>query len=102
MFHRLKRQWRDLRDASPGNRFQAQFERSQRANAHKSRFRRCVPVLAGAVLLIAGVILCFIPGPGLPLIFLGAGMLAERFRAVARAMDWLEVKLRKMKKRWVA
>jgi hypothetical protein len=48
------------------------------------------------LLLLVGIVLCFIPGPGLPLVLAGAAMLANRSRAVARTMDWIEVKLRKV------
>ena len=37
---------------------------------------------------------CFIPGPGLPFVLIGAGLLADVSRPVARAMDWLEVRIR--------
>lgn len=104
MVSKLKRQWRELRKGSPGNRFRAQFERSKRARTGKSFFRRWSVILVAAVLLIIGGILCFIPGPGIPFIILGVGLLAEQFRAVASALDRLEVKVRKMmgrgKARW--
>jgi hypothetical protein len=50
---------------------------------------------AGIVLVVGGVVLCFIPGPGLPLIVVGAGLLGDEWRPVARAMDWLELRARK-------
>jgi hypothetical protein len=48
------------------------------------------------VLLLAGVILCFIPGPGLPLLFVGAGLLAQESRMFARWMDRTELLIRKL------
>jgi len=48
------------------------------------------------VLVAAGVVLCFIPGPGIPLIVIGAGLLADESRALARALDGLEVRARKV------
>ena len=48
--------------------------------------------------------LCFIPGPGLPLIVIGAGLLADQARPIAWAMDWLEIRVRKIsawaRRRW--
>jgi hypothetical protein len=38
----------------------------------------------------------------LPFIIVGLGMLAQRFRPLAWSLDWLEVKLRKMKKQGTA
>jgi hypothetical protein len=102
MFSSLKRQWRELLNERPGHRFRAQFERRKRAKCGKSCLRRCFTVCAAVVLLIIGVALCLIPGPGIPFIILGAGLLAQRSRAVASALDWLEIKLRKMTKRAMA
>jgi Putative transmembrane protein (PGPGW). len=51
------------------------------------------------VLLIVGIILCFIPGPGIPFVIIGAGLLAEQFRGVASALDWCELKLRRTARR---
>jgi hypothetical protein len=48
------------------------------------------------VLLAAGLVLCVIPGPGLPLVIIGAGLLADVSRPVARALDGLEVRIRKL------
>jgi len=50
----------------------------------------------GVVLILAGIILCFIPGPGLPLLIIGAALLAERSRVISRGLDWIEVKIRKV------
>ena len=102
MFGSLKRHWRALRSGHPGNRFLAQYERSRRSHADESWWRRYLPSLAGAVMLAAGIFFLFIPGPGLPLIFLGAGLVAQRFRAAALALDWLEVKIRKVKSKAMA
>jgi hypothetical protein len=49
------------------------------------------------------VLLCFIPGPGIPLIVIGAGLLADESRTIAHALDGLEIRLRKVivrGKRW--
>jgi hypothetical protein len=102
MLSGLKRQWHELRNGKPGSRFRAQYERSQRAKAGKSFLRHWAILFVAAVSLIVGFILCFIPGPGIPFLIVGAGLLAEQFRAVAVALDWLEVKLRKMKRRGTA
>jgi Putative transmembrane protein (PGPGW) len=96
MFSRFKRQWRELRSGRPGQRFRAQFERRKKARVGKSFFRRWVTLVVAATLLIIGFILCFIPGPGIPFLVIGVGLLAEEFRSVASALDWSELKLRKL------
>jgi hypothetical protein len=96
MFSSLKRQWLELRNGRPGHRFRAQFERRKRATADKSWLRRSLPILAASILLLVGVALCLVPGPGVPLIVVGASVLAEQSRPVALLLDWLELKLRKV------
>ena len=39
-----------------------------------------------------GVVLLFIPGPGLPLIAIGGALLARNSQWVAKTLDWSEVK----------
>lgn len=66
--------------------------------------RRLVWLGVGIVLVLAGLVLCVIPGPGLPLIFVGGAFLAAESLAAARILDWLEVKVTVvwnwLKKRW--
>src|SRR5688572_17929031 len=52
------------------------------------------PFLAVALVAL-GLVLCVIPGPGVPIILIGAGLLADQWRGLARVMDWLEVQLRR-------
>jgi len=52
--------------------------------------------VAGIIVFAGGVVLCFIPGPGVPLIVIGAGLLADESRRIARAMDWMEIRARKV------
>lgn len=94
MLGRLKKEWCDFRRGRPGHRFQERFERNQQSRATRSRFTRYLKPILGIVLLAAGVVFCVIPGPGLPFVLIGAGLLADVSRPVARAMDWLEVRIR--------
>ena len=48
---------------------------------------------------MAGVFFCILPGPGLPLLLIGAMLLAERSRVMARGLDRSEVKMRKIIRR---
>jgi putative transmembrane protein PGPGW len=90
----LKEQWCKLRRGHPGHRFQERFERNRRVRSGRSGLTRFLKPAAGIVLVVAGVAFCFIPGPGVPLLLVGAGLLADVSRPVARAMDWLEVRVR--------
>lgn len=51
---------------------------------------------AGAVLLAGGIVLLFIPGPGLLLIAFGAALIARQSLWLAKRLDRLELVLRKL------
>jgi hypothetical protein len=95
VFAGFRRNWRELKKARPGERFQQRYQRNRGQSGNKP-FWRILQVIAGVLLALAGIIFCFIPGPGLPLIFMGAGLLANHSLLIARAMDWLELKIRRI------
>jgi uncharacterized protein (TIGR02611 family) len=90
----LRHAWHDLGKAPPGRRFQQRFQR--RRSAPRSALRKAVVLAAGVLVVIAGVIALPLPGPGLAIMALGALLIAEESRAAARALDWLELKLRRL------
>jgi len=92
----LRQRWREFKRARPGHRFQERYERNQQARSGRSSWTLYLKPVAGIVLLVAGVVFCLIPGPGLPLLLVGAGLLAGVSRRVALALDWLEVRIRKV------
>jgi hypothetical protein len=46
--------------------------------------------------VLAGLVLLPLPGPGLLVITAGVLLMAEESHAAARALDWLEVKARRL------
>jgi chromate transport protein ChrA len=52
-------------------------------------FRRIGVTIAGLALILVGIVLLVLPGPGLLLIAAGLGVLATEFPAVRRFVDWL-------------
>jgi len=94
MLRSLKRHWRELKKGRPGHRFQDRYEEKKETSRDRPLIRQSLQPVAGAILLAAGIVFCVIPGPGLPLVFLGAAVLAERCLTLARLLDWIEVKLR--------
>jgi hypothetical protein len=92
----LKQQWQAFRRARPGNRFEGRYERHQKVRNSHPWWMRVLKPLVALVLVVVGVVLCVIPGPGVPLIIVGAGLLGDEWRPLARALDWLEVRLRKI------
>jgi uncharacterized protein (TIGR02611 family) len=59
----------------------------QERHRQRNRIVRIAFAIAGFVVLLAGVIMLVTPGPGIPVIILGLGMLALEF---AWAERWLE------------
>ena len=51
--------------------------------------RRIGVAIAGLVLILVGIVLLVLPGPGLLLIAAGLGLLATEFPFVRRFVDWL-------------
>ena len=94
MLENLKQQWCDLKKGRPGHRFQNRYERNKRERADESALRRWIQPVAGVVLLAAGIFFCIFPGPGLPLLLVGAMLVAERSRLMAHGLDWSELKVR--------
>ncbi|HUP95255.1 MAG TPA: PGPGW domain-containing protein [Burkholderiales bacterium] len=92
-FGRLKRQWRDLAAARPGNRFQQRYARRQQAR--RSRFSGPLTITAGVLIALCGLVLLPAPGPGMIVVLIGASLIAEESRAAARALDWSEVHARR-------
>src|SRR5688500_10170244 len=96
MLGRLKREWREFRSGRPGHRFQNRYEQNRKTRSSQPWFVRFLKPAAAIVLIAGGVLFCVIPGPGLPLIVIGAGLLADETRPIARAMDRLEICARKI------
>lgn len=92
----LKRQFHQLQRGRPGRRFQARYESAKKSRHGHNTTGRIVRLVLGFAALAVGLILMVIPGPGLPFVFIGGGLLATESLWVARAMDWLEVHFRKI------
>jgi hypothetical protein len=96
----LKAEWNQLRADPPGERFHNHYERARKT----SRARRLVQLVLGIVLIAAGVVLCFIPGPGLLVMVFGFALISSQSRSIARMLDRIETALRRfgrrLKRRW--
>ncbi len=91
-FNRIRRSWRLLAGGKPGDRFE-RFYRSQQEG--RTPARKVLSILIGFAIAAAGIVLLPAPGPGMLVVALGLGLLAREFLAVARALDWLEPRLRR-------
>src|ERR1043166_7912512 len=79
----FKRHLCDLQNGRPGHRFQDRYKRNCRARGRRSWLGQFFQPLIGMVLVAAGIVFCFIPGPGVPLGLVGATLLAERSPTLA-------------------
>jgi hypothetical protein len=93
MFQSLKKSWRELAEGKPGKRFQSRYEKKKDSGRNGGRTLKLV---AAVLLIIVGVVLLVIPGPGTVFIALGAALLAEESATVARGLDWTEVRIRRL------
>jgi hypothetical protein len=85
-----KREWKRFRNDTPGERFVQQRDRMRR----KPPAIRWLGTILGGLLVAAGVVLLIVPGPGIPLIAIGAALVATQSRSLARGLDWVELRLR--------
>lgn len=84
------------------HRFKARYE--ARRLKKRNGFVRVLSVVGGIALVIAGAILMVIPGPGIPVLLVGGGLLAREFKWAATALDWLVERATKivtwLKRQW--
>ena len=91
----LKETWHEFKADAPGERFRNHRQRMKL----KSRSFIFTVIAIGAVVLAAGIVFLFIPGPGTPLVLFGFALIAGQSRAVARAFDRGEPWLRRVGRR---
>jgi putative transmembrane protein PGPGW len=82
---------RELLEATPGRRFTERYRQRRHAGA---AWRKPLSMIAGAMLILLGVLLTLTPGPGIVVLFFGAALIATESERAARALDQLELRLR--------
>jgi len=97
-----KHEWKLFREDRPGERFSNHRQRMR----DRPRGHSVIAVGAGAMLVVTGSVLLFIPGPGSPLIVFGFGLIASHSKRMSALLDRAEPKLRraarKTKRTWDA
>jgi hypothetical protein len=91
---RFKEDWRFLREGRSGERFERLYRHRQ--SSGKSKLRKLATVLAGILVIGAGIFFLPVAGPGTLIILAGAALLASESRLTARALDRGEVEARKI------
>jgi hypothetical protein len=94
MLEVVKQTWRRFKAANPGQRFQQEFSRRQ--GASRSPIQKALFIVGGLLLMVAGFLFLFIPGPGLVFILIGGFLIAQQSLVAARVLDWTEIRLRKL------
>ena len=99
MFEGLRKQWRVFRADPSGERFQRRYRRN---TARSGMVRKFAVIGGGLALLLIGIALLVLPGPGMLLILLGAGFVAEESLIAARVLDRLDLAVQRVRARRVA
>ena len=94
MFKKLKQYWSSLKRGKPGSRFQEQYDKQH--EKQKGGVGRVLRIIAGVLLIPAGLFFLPAPGPGFLVLGLGAVLLAREFRFAARGLDKIELRGRQL------
>ena len=89
----LREEWRRFRADEPGRRF---VNHHERARQHRSWWKIAARIGVGALLIVWGIILWVLPGPGWLFVIFGLALLAGVSGRISRFMDAAEVKARRM------
>lgn len=94
MLEQLKAAWRQFRDSEPGRRFQDQKDRQGGAHRHPPVWQKALVAVLGVALVVGGVALLPLPGPGMVVVALGLALLSWASRRVTVFLDRAELWLR--------
>jgi hypothetical protein len=83
-----------MRRSRPGHRFQDYHDKAKRSDNKPNPLRRLIRIAAALVMTAIGIFLVVVPGPAIPFFFVAGALLATESRIVAKAMDWIELRLR--------
>ena len=94
----LREQWKQFTSTPSGCRFIARYR--ARRGEQGGLLRKSLIVGAGLLLMLAGVIMLALPGPGLFTIVIGAAFIAEESRLAAQFLDRIDLWASRMLQRW--
>ena len=99
MWKKIKRGYQEFKEDDPGERFLKTYERWREHST--GPIATILIIVIGTVMIVAGFLLGLVPGvPGIVLGLLGAALIAARFRRMAVWLDWGEIKLREVWRKW--
>ena len=91
MLDELKKNYREWKASPPGKRFQELHQR----RAERGSGSKAMRIATGVVLVVTGLLLLALPGPGIPFLVVGFALFAQEFAFVARGLDRLELWFRR-------
>ncbi len=97
---KLKKEFTVLRDGKPGRRFR-DFRKFQKETEGSSRATRISIFVVGVLLIVAGLAIGWLPGPGGFLAIVGIAMLGREIPGIAWVLDGIEVQIRRWIDRYV-
>ncbi|MGE0398943.1 MAG: hypothetical protein AB7T06_19695 [Kofleriaceae bacterium] len=92
---KLERQWKAFKHDEPGHRFEHQHERMKK----RGRAFLVATTTLGALLLAGGLVMLFIPGPGILVAVFGLALIAGVSGRLAHGLDRAEPVVRRWARR---
>lgn len=96
MSNALSKYWKRLKSGKPGRRFLDLYDARLERRGSKWSRRKILKMLGAAALIIAGMAIGWLPGPGGFIAIIGVAMLATEIRWIARLLDKIEPVIRRM------
>ena len=98
MIERIKWSWQLFASGRPGLRFRERYRLHQTRRRGGFDLVRLSYVVGGTVLIVVSAFFGWLPILGWGTAILGLSMIAGEFYPIARLMDWLEVRARRLLK----
>ncbi len=94
MIEQAKQNWYEFKRSQPGYRFQERYNRRQQTTSGPFDPKNLLYIAVGVLIVVVGVLLAPIPGPGGVIAFVGLAFIGAEFLPIARALDWGELRVR--------
>jgi hypothetical protein len=105
MHRSLKDYWQRLKSEVPGRRFR-RFYDFRKKNGSRHVMSSFLSISTGLGLVVGGLAIGWLPGPGGFIAIIGLALLSQEFRPMARLLDRLELATHRLyrwaQKRWKA
>ena len=92
---KIKEDYETLRNGPPGHRFRRYVDARKKRRSGKLSIRRVASNLLGVALVVIGVSIGWLPGPGGFLAFIGLALIAKEVPWIADVLDGFELGTRR-------